>query len=116
MSEKKQSQENEKTNVPPNKNLKMVNYGFDGSAFTIGVDGDKDGVSSIKAKVKTQEGISELINRGATIEGAKVVDFKFTTNGYLVLTLDSDRDGEASLELEINLLEGLDEAKGAIAG
>lgn len=86
-----------------------VNYGIENGELNLSYDKDKDGEPSVSLKVKLNEAIKEAIDRGESVEGARVVDFQMV-GSQLVLKLDTDKDGEQVLDLVIDLPEALDES------
>lgn len=79
-------------------------------AVLFSVDSNEDGQDSIKIKLNLGEAVQEAFQREESIEGAKIVDFKFSFT-KLQLKIDTDRDGENLLELELDLGEIFDEVK-----
>lgn len=78
-----------------------------------GVDANEDGQNSLTVKLHLSEMVQEMISRGGAVDGAKVVDFKFSGT-KLTLKIDTDRDGEPLLELELDLAESFDEVASAV--
>ena len=88
-----------------------VNFGIKDGGLDFGIDLNEDGEPSIKGRLDLGEAVEEAIKREASVEGAKLVDFKFALT-KLTLKIDTDKDGENLLELEINLGEAFQEIRG----
>lgn len=82
-------------------------------AVVFGVDSNDDGQQAITGKLNLGEAVGEALAKGAAIEGAKIVDFKFELT-KLVLKIDSDKDGQPLLEIAVDLGEAFDEIQAAV--
>lgn len=83
------------------------------NAIEFGTDLNEDSEKSLIGKLYLNEALQEAIKRGAPVEGAKIVDFKFEMT-KLIIVIDTDKDGEKLFELKMDLPEMFDEATGMI--
>lgn len=93
--------------------MSVVNQEVKDGNFNLNVDSNEDGNNSLSFKLKLSEAIAEIIAKEESIEGAKVVDFKFELT-RLYLRIDTDKDGEEVLELEVDLAETFKEIQALI--
>lgn len=88
--------------------LKDVPYDFVDGKAKVSLDSDNDGVPSMGLEVNLKELVQELLAKGETKEGEKVL--KVSLDGLKVkMEIDSDKDGEKSFVLFADLPESFDE-------